>query len=85
MAAQTLSAELQKMQLQTEPLRVLVACDNDPADPRSYSGTLASILRLLEALPIRVVATVDCSRAARARRGGLGARRGVAHGFFLSK
>ena len=44
-----LSADLRKMTLRA-PLRVLVACDNDPQDPRSYSGTLASVLRLLDAL-----------------------------------
>ena len=45
-------------------VRVLVACDNDPDDPRAYSGTLRSVLDAVAGMAgVEVVGTVDCSRA----------------------
>ena len=50
-------------------IRVAVACDNDPADPRAYSGTLASVLEVVATIEgVEVVATIDCSAAPRRAR-----------------
>lgn len=46
------------------PIRVAIACDNDPTDPRAYSGTLASVLACVRGMDgVAIVATIDCSAA----------------------
>ena len=47
-----------------DAVRVLIACDNDPEDPRAYSGTLRSVLDAVRGMAcVEVVGVVDCSRA----------------------